>query len=201
MSITTYFFVDSMEQETHALARGLRRRDPDLLDRLIEQCHYRLFRYLVYLTGSRETAEDLFQEAQVVVQAANASTNFSELPRSWAPLALFGIVTGVSVVLACLIFLFAYINRDAKRRGMSPTLWTLVAIFVSYLIGVMLYFILREPLAFNCPRCGLTVNARYNYCPACACNLRPTCPQCKREVREGDRFCPHFAYQLAVTTS
>jgi RNA polymerase sigma-70 factor (ECF subfamily) len=34
---------------------------------LIEQYQYRLFRYLVYLTGSRETAEDLFQETWVRV--------------------------------------------------------------------------------------------------------------------------------------
>jgi len=51
-----------MEHESQAIARGLRRRDPELLDRLIEQYHYRLFRYLLFLTGSRETAEDLFQE-------------------------------------------------------------------------------------------------------------------------------------------
>lgn len=67
MSIATYLFVDSMEQETQALARGLRRRDPDLLDHLIEQYHYRLFRYLLYLTGSREAAEDFFQETWVRV--------------------------------------------------------------------------------------------------------------------------------------
>ena len=56
-----------MERETEALARGLRRRDPDLLDRLIELYHYRLFRYLLYLTGSREAAEDFFQETWVRV--------------------------------------------------------------------------------------------------------------------------------------
>lgn len=67
MSTATYLFVDSMEQETQTLARGLRRRDPDLLDRLIEQYHYRLFRYLLYLTGSREAAEDFFQETWVRV--------------------------------------------------------------------------------------------------------------------------------------
>lgn len=139
----------------------------------------------------------LFFVAQVVVQVANALTNFSGLPRNWAPLALVGIVTGISLVFVCLVFLFAYINRDAKRRGMSPTLWTLVAILVPYLIGVMAYFILREPLGFNCPRCGVVVSARFNYCPACSCNLRPTCPQCKREVREQDRFCPHCAYSLS----
>jgi RNA polymerase sigma-70 factor, ECF subfamily len=50
-----------------ALAAGLRRRDPDLIDRLIEQHQYRLFRYLVYLTASRERAEDFFQETWIRV--------------------------------------------------------------------------------------------------------------------------------------
>jgi RNA polymerase sigma-70 factor, ECF subfamily len=67
MTIATYLFSNSMERETEALARGLRRRDPDLLDRLIEQYHYRLFRYLLYLTGNREAAEDFFQETWVRV--------------------------------------------------------------------------------------------------------------------------------------
>lgn len=54
--------MDSTAREAKELAQGLRRRDPEVLDRLIGQYHYRLFRYLLYLTGSRETAEDLFQE-------------------------------------------------------------------------------------------------------------------------------------------
>jgi RNA polymerase sigma-70 factor (ECF subfamily) len=52
----------SMEHEAQAIARGLRRRDPEVLDALIERYQYRLYRYLACLTGSRETAEDLFQE-------------------------------------------------------------------------------------------------------------------------------------------
>lgn len=55
------------EDDRKTLARGLRRRDPELLDGLIEQYQYRLFRYLVYLSGDRETAEDLFQETWVRV--------------------------------------------------------------------------------------------------------------------------------------
>ena len=62
MGATTCFFMNSMASEAQELARGLRRRDPELLDRLVEQYHYRLFRYLTYLTGRREAAEDLFQE-------------------------------------------------------------------------------------------------------------------------------------------
>jgi RNA polymerase sigma-70 factor (ECF subfamily) len=56
-----------MESETSAIASGLRRRDPDLLDRLIEQYQHRLLRYLVYLSGNRALAEDLFQETWIRV--------------------------------------------------------------------------------------------------------------------------------------
>jgi len=40
----------------------LKQRDPEVLDRLIEQYQFRLFRYLLHLTSDRERAEDFFQE-------------------------------------------------------------------------------------------------------------------------------------------
>ena len=71
MGTAICWFVNSvaspMEQEGQAIARGLRRRDPEVLDGLIERYQYRLFRYLLFLTGSKETAEDLFQETWVRV--------------------------------------------------------------------------------------------------------------------------------------
>jgi RNA polymerase sigma-70 factor (ECF subfamily) len=63
----TLFFSTLMSDEAKSIARGLQKRDPDLLDRLIEQYQYRLFRYLVYITGSRERAEDFFQETWIRV--------------------------------------------------------------------------------------------------------------------------------------
>src|SRR5258708_32695234 len=63
----TFFFSTLMGDEAKSIARGLQRRDPDLLDRLIEQYQYRLFRYLVYVTGSRERSEDFFQETWIRV--------------------------------------------------------------------------------------------------------------------------------------
>src|SRR5947209_19990501 len=63
----TALFSTLMSDERQALVRGLRQRDPELLDRLIEQYQYRLFRYLVFLTGDRERAEDFFQETWVRV--------------------------------------------------------------------------------------------------------------------------------------
>jgi RNA polymerase sigma-70 factor (ECF subfamily) len=67
MNATAFYFERSMAQDSTEIAHGLRRRDPDLLDRLIEQYQHRLFRYLVSLTGHRELAEDLFQETWIRV--------------------------------------------------------------------------------------------------------------------------------------
>jgi RNA polymerase sigma-70 factor (ECF subfamily) len=66
MTGATFCFSAFMDSD-RAVARGLRRRDPELLDRLIEQYQYRLYRYLFYLAGSQETAEDLFQETWIRV--------------------------------------------------------------------------------------------------------------------------------------
>ena len=60
-------FSTLMGDEAKTIARGLQRRDPDLLDRLIEQYQYRLFRYLMYITGDKARAEDFFQETWIRV--------------------------------------------------------------------------------------------------------------------------------------
>ena len=55
-------FSTFMSDDAKALAQRLKRRDPELLDHLIEQYQFRLFRYLLHLTANRERAEDFFQE-------------------------------------------------------------------------------------------------------------------------------------------
>ena len=62
MVATAFSALLSMETEEARIARGLRQRDPDLLDALIAQYQHRLLRYLLHMTGNRATAEDLFQE-------------------------------------------------------------------------------------------------------------------------------------------
>src|SRR5215475_4632859 len=64
---TGLHFSGLMTDDTKSICRGLKQRDPELLDALIEQYQYRLFRYLVHLTGNRERAEDFFQETWVRV--------------------------------------------------------------------------------------------------------------------------------------
>ncbi len=63
------------ERENLTIARGLKRQDTVLLDRLIEQYQHRLLRYLLFLTGKRETAEDLFQETWMRVLLRGAQYN------------------------------------------------------------------------------------------------------------------------------
>lgn len=121
-----------------------------------------------------------------------------------ASVALAGIVTGVSLVMACFIFLIAYVNRDALRRGMSPVLWTILVIILLPawgFIGFIIYFLMREPLPYPCPLCGNSVGARFNFCPNCKCNLQPSCPQCKREIAETDKYCPYCGNDLASTAT
>jgi RNA polymerase sigma-70 factor, ECF subfamily len=67
MNAAACYFVNAMADQNSEIARGLRRRDPDLLDRLIEQYQHRLLRYLLHLTGNRTVAEDLFQETWIRV--------------------------------------------------------------------------------------------------------------------------------------
>jgi RNA polymerase sigma-70 factor (ECF subfamily) len=64
-----HLYALAMEPETKALARGLRRRDPEVLDALIVRYEYRLYRYLLYLAGSEETAREMFQETWLRVLA------------------------------------------------------------------------------------------------------------------------------------
>jgi RNA polymerase sigma-70 factor (ECF subfamily) len=67
MDATTGLMMGLLGGEGEALVQTLRDRDPEAFDRLIEFYHYRLFRYLLYLSRNRETAEDIFQETWIRV--------------------------------------------------------------------------------------------------------------------------------------
>jgi RNA polymerase sigma-70 factor (ECF subfamily) len=67
MNATACHFSSAMPDENAEIAHGLRRRDPDLLDRLIAKYQHRLLRYLVHVTGRRDLAEDVFQETWIRV--------------------------------------------------------------------------------------------------------------------------------------
>ena len=60
---------EQARQESLAVAEGLKRRKAGLIEELIVRYQHRLLRYLLYLTGNREVAEDLFQEVWMRVLA------------------------------------------------------------------------------------------------------------------------------------
>jgi hypothetical protein len=114
-------------------------------------------------------------------------------------LALAGMITVVAITLTAWLMMLGYVYRDAKRRGMNAGLWTLLVLILSpayLLIGLIIYLLIREPLPYTCPKCGATVNARFNFCPNCKYNLHPACPQCQHEVADDDKFCPYCAAEL-----
>jgi RNA polymerase sigma-70 factor (ECF subfamily) len=53
---------DQARQESLAVSAGLKLQKAGLLEELIVRYQHRLMRYLLFLTGNRDTAEDIFQE-------------------------------------------------------------------------------------------------------------------------------------------
>ncbi len=77
------FFTALMADDAKTLASGLSRRDPDLLDQLIERYQHRLYRYLLFLTGNRALSEDLFQETWIRVLERGHQYNAKSKFESW----------------------------------------------------------------------------------------------------------------------
>lgn len=75
VSLSAAALAEAAEREQAEIAHGLKRQDPELLDRLIDTYQHRLMRYLSFLTGRRELAEDLFQETWIRVLMRGAQFN------------------------------------------------------------------------------------------------------------------------------
>jgi len=106
----------------------------------------------------------------------------------WFPLAIL-IGAGAMLMGFTYILIIGYIAGDARRRGMRAILWTLLAIFIPNAIGIILYFILREPLLQHCPKCGAAANATFTFCSVCGEALAKTCPGCRTAVQPGWSHC------------
>jgi RNA polymerase sigma-70 factor, ECF subfamily len=74
---------EQVRQENLAVAEGLKRQDHGLLDQLIVRYQHRLLRYLLYLTGNREQAEDLFQEVWMRVLTRGGQFNGKSRFETW----------------------------------------------------------------------------------------------------------------------
>ena len=72
-----------MSDDKQSIALGLRRRDPNVLDQLIEQYQQRLYRYLLFLTGNPALAEDFFQETWMRILERGDQYNAKSKFESW----------------------------------------------------------------------------------------------------------------------
>jgi RNA polymerase sigma-70 factor, ECF subfamily len=75
LRLATQATQELQRQENLAIATGLKRQDPQLLDQLISRFQHRLLRYLLYLTNDRALAEDLFQEVWMRVLVRGGQYN------------------------------------------------------------------------------------------------------------------------------
>jgi RNA polymerase sigma-70 factor (ECF subfamily) len=69
MPVDAMPFPEATDSEIHRIARGLRQKDAAVISEVVDRYQYRLARYLLYLSGSREQVEDLVQETWVRVLA------------------------------------------------------------------------------------------------------------------------------------
>jgi RNA polymerase sigma-70 factor (ECF subfamily) len=83
MSTASISLTTQSRQENVLIAQGLKRHDEGLLDELIVQYQHRLLRYLLYLTGNREIAEDLFQDTWMRVLLRGAQYNGNARFDTW----------------------------------------------------------------------------------------------------------------------
>lgn len=114
---------EAVRQESLAIAAGLKHQEAGLLDELIVRYQHRLLRYLLYLTSSRELAEDLFQEVWMRVLVRGGQFNGKARFDTW----LFTIARNLVIdyrrkrTLASLDELFEGSNDDERAMSFEIT--------------------------------------------------------------------------------
>jgi RNA polymerase sigma-70 factor (ECF subfamily) len=74
---------EQVRRENLAIAEGLKRQEAGLVDMLIVRYQHRLLRYLMFLTGQRELAEDLFQDVWMRVLTRGGQYNGKARFETW----------------------------------------------------------------------------------------------------------------------
>jgi RNA polymerase subunit RPABC4/transcription elongation factor Spt4 len=110
--------------------------------------------------------------------------------RTWPLAARLGMISIIPVFILAYSALVGFIYADAKRRRMRHVMWAWLAL-VPYFVGVILYFILRDPLPLPCSSCGMEVPQAFAFCPGCGASIHPTCSQCGKSLQKGWANCPY----------
>jgi hypothetical protein len=109
--------------------------------------------------------------------------------RHWPLLAKALLSAVPALLMSCYALLIGYVYADARRRSMRHVMWTLLAALIPNAIGIILYFVLREPLLQTCPRCRAQSRPGFTFCPSCGAALARTCPQCRAAIEAGWSHC------------
>jgi hypothetical protein len=116
--------------------------------------------------------------------------------RAWPLAAKLGMISIVPVFILAYSALVGFIYVDAKRRRMRHVMWAWLAL-VPYFVGVILYFILRDPLPAPCPHCGTDVPQAFAFCPGCGASIHPTCSQCGKSLQKEWVNCPYCGTRVS----
>lgn len=116
---------------------------------------------------------------------------------SWPWVGQFCFALLVPVPMTIYVLLIGYVYADAKRRGMRHVMWTWLAALIPNAIGIILYFVLREPLLEPCRKCGSLVRHGFAFCPQCGGEMARACPQCRRAVETGWTHCAYCGTSLS----
>src|SRR5580704_12620359 len=108
-----------------------------------------------------------------------------------------GLPLVASSVLLIYVLLIGFIRVDAQRRGMRYVMWTLLAILIPDAIGIILYFVLRDPLPTPCPKCSRLSAQSFTFCPSCGAELMRTCRVCHKKLGAGWLNCAYCGTPVA----
>jgi len=125
---------------------------------------------------------------------------FDSEMRAFPLIAKVGMLSAVPAITLTYSLLVGFVYADAKRRRMRHVMWAWLAL-VPYFIGVILYFILRDPLPTPCSRCGMEVPQTFAYCMGCGASVHPICSQCGKALQTTWSNCPHCGAAAATAAA
>jgi hypothetical protein len=100
-------------------------------------------------------------------------------------------------LLFLMIGIGIFVYQDAKKRGMEPIPWTIIAVLVPYFIGFIAYLLVRQQVQVTCPSCGSRASSESAFCPRCGKELKLLCSKCNQPIFSNASFCPHCGTEVA----
>ncbi|WP_105617019.1 zinc ribbon domain-containing protein [Vallitalea okinawensis] len=109
------------------------------------------------------------------------------------------VITVLAIIfLSIPVLIGVFVYKDAKKHHLNQWMWTLVAVYVPYLLGLIIYLVMRnnEKNKLKCLGCGKSIERDYVMCPHCGHSLKQKCPNCDKHVNEEWKVCPYCEAKL-----